>query len=140
MAGLFGGNARHDRQLPAARRAFERAERDFDQAEAARQDWVRQQTARYEAAHLAHQNDVARHNGQLAQLATGVRDRDRESVQYYFELALSRTLLPEDVPHVAEVAYSPRGEQVVVRFELPSVGVVPIGGQPNDPAVHARSA
>ena len=48
---------------------------------------------------LAHQNDVARHNGQLAQLATGVRDRDRESVQYYFELALSRTLLPEDVPH-----------------------------------------
>jgi restriction system protein len=34
--------------------------------------------------------------------------------------------LPEDVPHVAEVAYSPRGEQAVVRFELPSVEVVPI--------------
>ena len=26
---------------------------------------------------------------------------------------------------MAEVAYSPRGEQAVVRFELPSVGVVP---------------
>lgn len=35
------------------------------------------------------------------------------------------TLMPEDVPHVAEVAYSPRGEQAVVRFELPSFGVVP---------------
>ena len=36
MAGLFGGKARHDRQLAAARQAFERAERDYDQAEAAR--------------------------------------------------------------------------------------------------------
>jgi restriction system protein len=30
-----------------------------------------------------------------------------------------------DVPHAAEVAYSPRGEQAVVRFELPSVDVIP---------------
>jgi restriction system protein len=42
------------------------------------------------------------------------------------ELALSGTLLPDDVPHVAEIAYSPRGEQAVVRFELPSVEVVPV--------------
>jgi len=125
MAGLFGGKARHDRQLAAARQVFEQAERDYDQAEAARQDLVRQQTARYEAALLAHQKDVARHNGQVDQLADGVRDRDRASVQRYLEWALSMTLLPEDVPHAAEVAYSPRGEQAVVRFELPSLGVVP---------------
>ena len=34
MAGLFGGRTRHDRQLDAARQAFERAERDYNQAEA----------------------------------------------------------------------------------------------------------
>ena len=54
-----------------------------------------------------------------------MRERDRESVQYYLELALSGTLLPDDVPHAAEVAYSPRGEQAVVRFELPSIDVIP---------------
>ena len=90
-----------------------------------RQERIREQTSRYEAALLAHQNEVERHNGQIAQLAAGVRNRDRESVQYYLELALSGTLLPEDIPHVAEVAYSPRGEQAVVRFELPPVDVVP---------------
>jgi restriction system protein len=57
--------------------------------------------------------------------AAGLRERDRENVQYYLELALSRTLLPDDVPHAAEVAYPPRGEQAVVRFELPPIDVIP---------------
>ena len=82
-------------------------------------------TSRYEAALLAYQNDIARHNSRIAQISAGVRERDRESVQYYLELALSGTLLPDDVPHAAEVAYSPRGEQAVVRFELPSIDVIP---------------
>src|SRR5829696_4877827 len=43
----------------------------------------------------------------------------------HLELTLSRTLLPEKVPHVVELAYSPQGEQAVVRFELPSVEVIP---------------
>jgi len=125
IAGLFGGKSRYQQRFAAARNAFERAEIDYASTEAERQKQVREQTARYEAAFLAHQNEVARYNGQIAQLAAGVLGRDRESVQYYLELALSRTLLPEDVPHVAEVAYSPRGEQAVVRFELPPLDVVP---------------
>ncbi len=125
IAGLFGGKARYEQRLAAARNAFERAEIDYASAEAERQKRIHEQTAHYEAGLFAHQNEVARHNGQITQLAAGVRNRDRESVQYYLELALSETLLPEDVPHAVEVAYSPRGEQAVVRFELPSVDVVP---------------
>ena len=125
IAGLFGGKARYEHRLAAARNAFERAEIDYASAEAERQKRIHEQTAHYEAGLFAHQNEVARHNGQITQLAAGVRNRDRESVQYYLELALSETLLPEGVPHAVEVAYSPRGEQAVVRFELPSVDVVP---------------
>ena len=125
IAGLFGGKVRYEHRLAAARNAFERAEIDYASAEVERQKRIHEQTAHYEAAFLAHQNEVARHNGQITQLAAGVRNRDRESVQYYLELALSGTLLPEDVPHAVEVAYSPRGEQAVVRFELPLVDVVP---------------
>jgi restriction system protein len=125
IAGVFGGKSRHDRQLAAARQDFERAELDYNRVEAERQEWVRQETSRYEAALQAHRDEVARHNSQLAHIAAGLQERDRGSVQYYLELALSETLLPDDVPHQAEVAYSPRGEQAVVRFELPSVEVVP---------------
>jgi restriction system protein len=54
-----------------------------------------------------------------------ITSRDRESVEAYLEMVLARTPLPDDVPHQAEVAYSPRGEQAVVRFELPPADVVP---------------
>ena len=125
IAGLFGGKSRYEHRLAAARNAFERAEIDYASTEAERHKQVRQQTARYEAAFLAHQSEIVRYNGQIAQVAAGVLSRDRESVQHYLELALSRTPLPENIPHVAEVAYSPRGEQAVVRFELPPVDVIP---------------
>jgi restriction system protein len=125
FTGLFGARTRYEQRLAAARDAFERAQVDYDRAEEARQERVHEQTARYEAARRAHEDEVARHNRRLAELASGLRNRDRESVQWYLELTLSRTFLPEGVPHVAELAYSPQGEQAVVRFELPSVEVIP---------------
>ncbi|GEL21040.1 hypothetical protein PA7_48770 [Pseudonocardia asaccharolytica DSM 44247 = NBRC 16224] len=68
---------------------------------------------------------VAAHNQEIESLRAGLPSRDRESVEAYLELVLDRTPLPDDVPRQAEVAYSPLGEQAVVRFELPPVDVVP---------------
>jgi len=73
IAAFFGGKYRHEQRLAAAREAFGRVEREYERAEAARQAWVREQTPRYEAALLAHQGDVARHNNRIAQIAAGVR-------------------------------------------------------------------
>jgi restriction system protein len=111
--------------LAAARDDFERAKAEYDRAEAARQELVHEQTSRYEAALPARDTELARHNSRIAQIASGLRNRDRESVQWYLELALSRTLLPDEVPHMVEIAYSPQGEQAVVRFELPTAEVIP---------------
>jgi hypothetical protein len=121
LAGFFGAKSRHEQRLAAARDDFERAKADYDRAEATRQDWVHEQTSRYEAALRAHDNEVARHNSRIAQIASGLRNRDRESVQWYLELALSRTLLPDEVPHMVEIAYSPQGEQAVVRLSCPQL-------------------
>ena len=126
IAGIFGGNSRHERRLAAAREAFARAELDYERSETERQEWVGEQTSRHEAAFRAHEDEVTRHNSRIAEIAAGLRDRNRESVQRYLELVLSRTFLPDDVPRHAEVAYSPPGEQVVVRFALPPVEVVPV--------------
>lgn len=125
LAGFFGAKSRHEQRLGAARDDFEGAKADYDRGEAARQEWVHEQTSRHETAVRAHDNEVARHNSRIAQIASGLRRRNRESAQWYLELALSRTWLPEEVPHMAELAYSPQSEQAVVRFELPSVEVVP---------------
>jgi restriction system protein len=122
---LFGARGRFERRLAAAREAFERAGHEHDRAEMLRQQWVRQQRARHDEAVRAHRSEVEHHNRRVEAVAIGRRERDRESVQAYLELALARTPLPDDLPREVEVAYSARGEQAVVRFELPTVEVVP---------------
>ncbi len=114
-------NLATNNRLAAARDDFERAKADYDRAEAARQEWVHEQTSRYEAALPARGTELARHNSRIAQIASGLQNRDRESVQWYLELALSRTLLPDEVPHMVEIAYSPQGEQAVVRLSCPQL-------------------
>ena len=125
FAGLFGGRGRHERRLAEAREEFERAGREYDRADVMRQRWVRQQRARHDEAVRAHYAEVEQHNRRVQAMDVGLAERDRESVQNYLELVLARTPLPGDLPHQVEVAYSPRGEQAVVRFELPTVEVVP---------------
>jgi restriction system protein len=83
----------------------------------------------------AHRGEVARHNRDVEQMQTGLRDRSPTAVQGYLELVLARTPLPGDFPRTIEVAYTSRGEQAVVRFELPPVEVVP-----TDVSYAARSA
>ncbi|MGE3414335.1 MAG: restriction endonuclease [Dehalococcoidia bacterium] len=125
VARLLGGQVRYERRLEEARAAFEQARTEHDQAEAARRHGVDGVQAQRADRERAHQAEVAEHNRRIADMADGLARRDRESVQAYLELALSRTPLPDDLPRTVEIAYSPRGEQAVVRVELPSLDVVP---------------
>jgi restriction system protein len=125
FGGLFGGGRRYERLLAEARADFERAGREYDNADVMRQRWVRKQRARHDEVLRAHRSEVERHSRRAQELAAGLARRDRESVQKYLEEVLARTPLPDGLPRQAEVAYSPHGEQAVVRFELPTVEVVP---------------
>jgi restriction system protein len=125
VSGLFGGKARHEQQIAQARREFERAQHEHRQAEAAREQQVQEVRAHHDGKVREHQAQAAERNARLTAIAAGVGERDRESVQGYLELVLARVPLPEGFPNQVEVAYSPRGEQAVVRFELPPVDIVP---------------
>jgi hypothetical protein len=99
LSGLFGARGRFEQRLAAAREAFERAGHEHDRAEMLRQQWVRQQRARHDEAVRAHRSEVEHHNNRRVEaVAIGRRERDRESVQAYLELALARTPLPDDLP------------------------------------------
>jgi restriction system protein len=125
LGAMFGGRARHERRVAEARVKFDHALYRYDSNEAARQRWVRDETSRHQVAVQQHWAAVEGHNQRIETIRSGLATRDRESVEAYLELVLARTPLPSDVPHQAEVAYSPRGEQAVVRFELPLASVMP---------------
>jgi hypothetical protein len=66
IAGFFGAKSRHEQRLAGAREKFERAELEYVRVEVARHERIREHTSRYEAALLAYQNDIARHNSRIA--------------------------------------------------------------------------
>jgi restriction system protein len=125
ITGLLGGKTRYERGLAEAQELFEQACRTHDQDEADRQRWVEGMRSRRSELERAHRAEVDDHNRRIAEMVDGLASRNRESVQAYLELALSRTPLPDELPRTVEIAYSPRGEQAVVRIELPSLDVVP---------------
>ncbi len=128
VAGLLGGKACYERRLAEERERFEQARRTHDQAESTRQRWVDDMRTRRAEQERAHQADVDENNHRVTEMIDGLARRDRESVQAYLELALSRTPLPDELPRTVEIASSPRGEQAVVRVELPPVDGVPTVG------------
>jgi restriction system protein len=103
LAGLFGSRGRHERRLVTARDEYERACRDYDSAEAARQQWVRSEAVRHDGVVHAHCAEVERHNREVEALAAGIENRDRESVQAYLEIALSRTPIPNELPRQSKL-------------------------------------
>ncbi|MGH3950025.1 MAG: restriction endonuclease [Pseudonocardiaceae bacterium] len=126
LGGFFGGRNRYARQMADAEATFAQAERDRDAAEDRRQAWVREQRAAHGARVRSHQAEVDAHNADIVGWHKGCAARDRESVERYLKAISERVPLPRDLPKVAEIAYSPRGEQVVARVELPGTDVVPL--------------
>ena len=125
LGGVFGGRARYKRRVDEARAMFDLALETYDRAEVTRQQWVREARARHRLAVEKHAEATADHNRTIEATRDGLVLRDRESVEAYLQIVLSHSPLSNDVPRQVEVAYSPRGEQAVVRFELPTAEVVP---------------
>ena len=126
MFGLvFGGRARHEARAAQASKRFSDARAEYDRGETERQTWVREQRQQYERTTAKRASEVQAHNDRVAALRARAAARERTAVENFLQMVLERTLLPAEVPHHAEVAYSARGEQAVVRFELPAPEVVP---------------
>lgn len=126
LSGLFGGRNRYATQMADAQAAFARAERERDAEENRRQAWVRDQRAAHAARARSHQAEVEAHNADIVAWQKNCAARHRESVERYLSAVSEGVPLPQDLPRVAEIAYSSRGEQVVARVELPSTDVVPL--------------
>lgn len=125
FSALLGGRARHEQRMARAREDFDEACRAHQEAESGRRQWVRQQRDAHRAREEAHDLAVGAHNAAVRVLERDVRARDREGVQALLGDVLDAVPLPDGFARRAEVAYSPHGEQAVVRVELPMLDVVP---------------
>ena len=126
LASMFGGRARHERRLADAKKGFAGALREHEAAERQRQVWVKEQRAKHRQREQEHQAEIVIHNSEISEWQDGLTQRQRESVERYLVAVAERVPLPAGLRRNADIAYSPRGEQVVARVELPGTDVVPL--------------
>ncbi|MFI0775745.1 restriction endonuclease [Streptomyces sp. NPDC021212] len=128
--GVFGAGRR------AQEEARERYERDWQAAQAAEAERVRQLDAyRRQYERWAEQRiaEIQRLNEGVADLAAEVRAGEPDAVVEYFTAALCHTayssysspVWPPDLPREVSAAYDPAARQLVVDWELPRYEIVP---------------
>ncbi|MEV5719237.1 restriction endonuclease [Amycolatopsis mediterranei] len=122
---LLGGAARYEQDLEFARKRYQQAVQAAEQQEIARQNRV-VAARRTHADRVRRVEEAARrHRQELDDRARAIAERKPQAVEMYLGQVLRQVPLPSGFPHKSEVAFSPRSEQVVVRFELPDREIVP---------------
>jgi restriction system protein len=125
LSRLFGGAAKHERQMAEAQARFEAATSAHGQREANRERALSEARAGHERMAADIRAKAAADNAALEKRRTGFAAGDPEAVEWFVSRVLDASRYPSGFPRQYQVAYRPENRDVVVEFELPPQTVVP---------------
>jgi restriction system protein len=122
--------------VPGAKRKHEQAvataTEHYNAEVAARELRERDRRQALEAAQREHQELAAKitaradqQNAEVDMFRAHVEAGDPEALVQYFSLVLDRSHYPQDFPRSYRAAFVPESKQLVVEYEMPTIGVVP---------------
>jgi restriction system protein len=122
---LFGGAAKHERQMAEAQSRFQAATAAYSQREANRGRALSEARAGYERMVAGIRAKAAADNAELEGRRAAFATGDPEAVEWFVSRVLDASRYPNGFPRQYQVAYRPENRDVVVEFELPPQKVVP---------------
>lgn len=125
LAARFGGKARYEQQLAAARQAYGEAATEHQRAETARQQRLNAAQAEYTRRVNEVRRQVDEDNAAVDALEAAFRTGDPDAVEDYFSQLLSQSAYPQGFPDQRRVAYRPEPRELWVEAELPDRTIVP---------------
>jgi restriction system protein len=117
---------RYERELHQAEERYCAEEVAWRGKESQRQAELVRLEQEHQRAFTAYEERVAHRDKEVNEFVERVEQSDIESVVAYFELILERSDWPDEFPQEYRVAYEPGPRQLVVDFELPTVGIIPV--------------
>jgi restriction system protein len=123
---VFGGGARYEKQLDAARGEYARAVERYTAEEADRLRQLQEQRAAHDAAAAAFSASVAEHNAGIDQFQRDCHAGDQKAVAEFCTLVLDSSAYPEGFPHQTRTVYRPDPKEAVIEWELPPQSVIPL--------------
>ena len=126
---LFGGQAKYDRAVAAARELDETrlatAEREHRAALAAWEHTVERAREAHAAVEAQHEREAAEHNAGVDAWEEGVRAHQPDAVVQYLSHVLDSSEYPEEFDERYRAAYSPESRALVLEYVLPDPEVIP---------------
>ncbi len=116
---------RHERQVAAARAAFEQAKARHADAEQRRLRQLAERERAYRQNRDLVTARIAAYNAEVDRFAAALAGGDPTSVVEYFGMVLGYSVYPDDFPQHYRLAFLPRERHLVVEYQLPSVEVIP---------------
>ena len=125
LSGLFGGKARHARDIEEARAAYQQAVAGQQRAETRRTSQLRAARAAHDQMIRTLEAEVRDHNAAVDELERNFLAGVPDAVEGYFTEVLALSQYPAGFPHQYEVAYRPEPRELVVQYRLPPGELIP---------------
>jgi restriction system protein len=122
---LFGGAARHEREMTVAQGRFEAAQLQHRQDEDQRQLALASARTEHEREVADARAKAAAHNADVEARQAAVALGEPEAVEWFVGRVLDGSRYPKGFPCQHQVAYRPENRDLVVEFELPPREVIP---------------
>ncbi len=122
---LFGGSARHEREMTAAQSRFEAAQSQHRHNEDQRQQALASAKAEHEREVAEARTKAAAYNAGIDARQTAFASGEPETVEWFVGHVLDGSRYPKGFPCRHQVAYRPENRDLVVEFELPPREVIP---------------
>jgi restriction system protein len=124
-SGLVGGKKRYEQERAVAWQRFQQELADHERAEGRRRSQLIDAQQRHERQMAELVREVDDHNAAVDRLAADFHAGVPDAVEEYFEQVLAQSVYPEEFPHDYEIAYRPEPQELVVKYWLPGVEVIP---------------
>jgi restriction system protein len=119
---LLGAKAKHEAAAEAARKAYETEMGAHALREKGRETALAHAQAEHEAEAERITSEAAKQNSEVDALRARFEENDPAAIVEYFSLVLDRSSYPEGFPKQHKMAFVPESKQLVVEYELPTLG------------------
>lgn len=125
LSAKFGGTTRYERDLAAARQAYEDAVDESRRAENERLTALRRAKAEHDQNVGQLKDEILRHNQQIDAFEAAFLAGDPDAVEDYVLQLLSESRYPIGFPDEKRIAYRAEPRELWVEAELPGRAIVP---------------
>ncbi len=127
--GLFSNRSRYEREMREAENKFQAAFAEYQTGERTRIEKLIELEEKHDCLEDKRLQLIKGENLEIDDLQRAYDEGEAHAVVTYCSMVLEQSLYPDGFPQAFRLAYVPDSKELVVDYELPTAGVVPLAAE-----------